>query len=422
MFWGLAGFAVFTLAPGLGLPPELPAMPAADLLARQVWWIGTAAATAIGLADLPAQDAGSGRARIGRADRAAAHHRRAAAGDHTTPVPENLHHSFVVAVHGDQPRLLGGSRLAVGGLVGRASRSRSRQRARALPEGRLTFVLGGARSGKSRTPRRWSHGPPAPWTYIATAQAYDDEMPSASPIHRARRGEGWETVDAPLDLAAALAAMPDGRPVLVDCLTLWLSNLMLAEHDVDRFRRCDGSPRCWRRAGPWFVVSNEVGLGIVPDNALARRFRDAQGRLNQRWRRWPTRCVHGRRPADEGEMMTRSTTRTPSATRQDGQAQGRAGRRGRRQDDRKGPADRQHRSGQGQVHGRLRPGAADARLRPAVGVVQFVKGAWHRREGCARAFGDRVVWHTMGEGFTWETQDLARDIAAPGAPGRRRWN
>ena len=100
-------------------------------------------------------------------------------------------------------------------------------------------------------------------------------------LHRGRRVEGWLTIDAPLGLAQALRAVPNGRPVLVDCLTLWLSNHMLAKHDIDalstELEELLSAPR-----GPWFVVSNEVGLSIVPDNALGRRFRDAQGRLNQR--------------------------------------------------------------------------------------------------------------------------------------------
>jgi adenosylcobinamide kinase/adenosylcobinamide-phosphate guanylyltransferase len=145
----------------------------------------------------------------------------------------------------------------------------------------LTFLLGGARSGKSTHAEKLATALPAPWTYIATAQAYDDEMAERIALHRARRGEGWSTVDAPLDLAQALRAVPDGQPVLVDCLTLWLSNHMLAEHDLDalssELEAVLSVPR-----GPWFVVSNEVGLGIVPDNPLGRRFRDAQGRLNQR--------------------------------------------------------------------------------------------------------------------------------------------
>ena len=144
----------------------------------------------------------------------------------------------------------------------------------------LTFILGGARSGKSSHAEMLVTAHPAPWTYIATAQAYDDEMRERIALHRARRLAGWETVDAPLELASALAAVPEGRLVLLDCLTLWLSNHMLADHDVEAesLRLADvlSRPR-----GPWFVVSNEVGLGIVPDNALARKFRDAAGRLNQ---------------------------------------------------------------------------------------------------------------------------------------------
>ena len=150
----------------------------------------------------------------------------------------------------------------------------------AANNGTLTFILGGARSGKSAHAEKLVSGFAAPWTYIATAEAYDDEMRERIALHRPRRGEGWTTVDAPLDLVGALAALPDGQPVLVDCLTLWLTNHMLADHDVEaecrRLAEVLSRPR-----GPWFVVSNEVGHGIVPDNALARRFRDAAGRLNQ---------------------------------------------------------------------------------------------------------------------------------------------
>ncbi|TPL00021.1 MULTISPECIES: bifunctional adenosylcobinamide kinase/adenosylcobinamide-phosphate guanylyltransferase [unclassified Mesorhizobium] len=145
---------------------------------------------------------------------------------------------------------------------------------------KLTFVLGGARSGKSSHAESLTIAHPSPWTYIATAQAYDDEMRERIALHRSRRGQGWVTVDAPLDLTGAIEALPDHQPVLIDCLTLWLTNHMLAEHDVEaecrRLADVLSRPR-----GPWFVVSNEVGLGIVPDNALARRFRDAAGRLNQ---------------------------------------------------------------------------------------------------------------------------------------------
>lgn len=121
----------------------------------------------------------------------------------------------------------------------------------------------------------------APWTYLATAQAFDREMVERIELHRARRENGWKTIEAPLELVGAIAKVPAGQPLLIDCLTLWLSNHMLAEHDVDAecvaLEQALATPR-----GPWFAVSNEVGLGIVPDNALGRRFRDAQGRLNQR--------------------------------------------------------------------------------------------------------------------------------------------
>jgi adenosylcobinamide kinase/adenosylcobinamide-phosphate guanylyltransferase len=144
----------------------------------------------------------------------------------------------------------------------------------------LTLVLGGARSGKSRHAEALIEALPAPWTYIATAQAYDDEMRERIAEHRARRSQGWITVDAPLRLPEAIRAVPAGQPVLVDCLTLWLTNLMLAGHDIPAASRALITA-CGDSAGPVVLVSNEVGLGIVPDNALARRFRDEAGRLHQ---------------------------------------------------------------------------------------------------------------------------------------------
>lgn len=156
-----------------------------------------------------------------------------------------------------------------------------RRFARALPDASLTLVLGGARSGKSRFAEGLVAARPAPWRYIATAQAFDAEMRARIAEHRARRPAGWETAEVPLELVAALEATPDGCPLLVDCLTLWLSNTLLDERDVEaeseRLAAVLARPR-----GPWVVVANEVGLGIVPDNPLARRFRDAAGRLNQR--------------------------------------------------------------------------------------------------------------------------------------------
>jgi adenosylcobinamide kinase/adenosylcobinamide-phosphate guanylyltransferase len=141
-------------------------------------------------------------------------------------------------------------------------------------------VFGGARSGKSAFAENLIITTGRRRVYIATAEAWDDEMRDRIAAHRLDRGDGWETVDAPLDLAGALATIPADAAVLVDCATLWLTNHMLAEHDlaVETERLLTALAAC---AAPVVVVSNEVGWGIVPDNALARRFRDAQGRLNQ---------------------------------------------------------------------------------------------------------------------------------------------
>jgi adenosylcobinamide kinase/adenosylcobinamide-phosphate guanylyltransferase len=145
----------------------------------------------------------------------------------------------------------------------------------------MTLVLGGARSGKSRHAETVAMTSPPPWVYVATAEALDDEMAARISEHRNRRGAQWQTIEAPLDLAGALAGAPASTAILVDCLTLWLSNLMLADRDIDgeveRLERVMAA-----RIAPVVLVSNEVGSGIVPDNAQARRFRDLQGRLNQR--------------------------------------------------------------------------------------------------------------------------------------------
>ncbi|MFD1701877.1 bifunctional adenosylcobinamide kinase/adenosylcobinamide-phosphate guanylyltransferase [Methylopila henanensis] len=148
---------------------------------------------------------------------------------------------------------------------------------------RLSLVLGGARSGKSRFAEGLAAVHGLDLVYVATAEAYDDEMRDRIARHRADRADrDWRTVDAPLALAEAVAAEagPD-RVVLVDCLTLWLSNMMLAdldvEHEAGRLLSALAAAR-----GPVVLVSNEVGYGVVPENALARAFRDHQGRLNQR--------------------------------------------------------------------------------------------------------------------------------------------
>ena len=149
---------------------------------------------------------------------------------------------------------------------------------------KLTFVIGGARSGKSRyaegliaaLPPPWQ----PPWAYIATAAVGDEEMATRIAAHRARRGADWKTVEAPSDLAAALAACGT-TPILVDCLTLWLSNLMISEADIDQeVQKLEKALA--DVAAPVVVVANEVGFGIVPSFPLGRRFRDQQGILNQR--------------------------------------------------------------------------------------------------------------------------------------------
>jgi adenosylcobinamide kinase/adenosylcobinamide-phosphate guanylyltransferase len=143
----------------------------------------------------------------------------------------------------------------------------------------IHFVLGGARSGKSRHAERLVEAEAGPWVYIATAQAFDDEMRARIANHRARRPMGWTTIDAPLAVADALRDAGDA-PVLVDCLTLWLTNLILGDHDIAAATKGLVASLDARRA-PTVLVSNETGLGIVPDNALARRFRDEAGILHQ---------------------------------------------------------------------------------------------------------------------------------------------
>lgn len=155
----------------------------------------------------------------------------------------------------------------------------------------LTLVLGGARSGKSSYAEGLVTAMPAPWVYLATAEPHDAEMQQRIELHRLRRGEGWVTEVAPIDLAGAfMRPAVAGRPVLLDCLTLWVSNLMMAAKDIDR-AVAEFAIALAARDGPIIVVSNEVGLGIVPDNALARRFRDEAGRLNQRVAALATRVV-----------------------------------------------------------------------------------------------------------------------------------
>jgi adenosylcobinamide kinase/adenosylcobinamide-phosphate guanylyltransferase len=148
----------------------------------------------------------------------------------------------------------------------------------------LTLVLGGARSGKSgfaqAQAQAEAQGGAGRPVMIATGQAFDDEMRARIEQHRRERGAAWRTVEAPLDLPQALGRLHEDDVVVVDCLTLWLSNLMLGDRAIEpeTVALC---ATLTRMKNPIWLVSNEVGLGIVPENALARRFRDAAGRLHQ---------------------------------------------------------------------------------------------------------------------------------------------
>ncbi len=146
----------------------------------------------------------------------------------------------------------------------------------------LALVLGGAASGKSAYAETLVRGASGSRVYLATAEAYDDEMRAKISRHQdMRAADGWTTIEAPLDAASALSAAAPDQVVLLDCATLWLSNHMLAGDDlaVATAALMKALAAC---AAPVVIVSNEVGLSVVPDNALARRFQQAQGTLNQR--------------------------------------------------------------------------------------------------------------------------------------------
>ena len=146
-----------------------------------------------------------------------------------------------------------------------------------LPRG--TFILGGAASGKSEWAETFILSNSLPCIYLATGKIEDDEINLRVKVHKERRDDRWTTVEEPLELGPALSALSADTPVLIDCATMWLSNQMMIDADLQQateallaaLRNCPA---------PWVIVSNEVGHGIVPDNKLARQFREAQGRLN----------------------------------------------------------------------------------------------------------------------------------------------
>ncbi|MFT6676545.1 MAG: adenosylcobinamide kinase/adenosylcobinamide-phosphate guanylyltransferase [Sulfitobacter sp.] len=142
-----------------------------------------------------------------------------------------------------------------------------------------SFVLGGAASGKSVWAEDFLKSDARPMVYLATGQIFDVETAAKVKIHQNRRDSRWTTREAPLDLGPALAGLGADQTVLIDCATMWLSNQMMARHDLAQAQvvLLDQLAQC---AAPWVIVSNEVGQGIVPENPLARQFREAQGRLN----------------------------------------------------------------------------------------------------------------------------------------------
>ena len=149
----------------------------------------------------------------------------------------------------------------------------------------LTFLLGGARSGKSTAAVRLALETRLPVVFIATGEARDDEMAARIEQHRSERPRDWDTIEAPVGLGDALLKVPDDAVAIVDCLTLWVSNLMeLGETDADIEGKAAVAAEIARgRPSPTIAVSNEVGRGIVPGDALSRRFRDVLGRVNAVW-------------------------------------------------------------------------------------------------------------------------------------------
>ena len=145
----------------------------------------------------------------------------------------------------------------------------------------LTLVLGGASSGKSSFAEALVRGTGRGLVYLATAEAHDDEMREKLARHRKDRGAGWTTIEEPLEVGRVLATISGDTALLLDCATMWLSNQILADNDLAEAEAglMAGLALC---PAPVVIVSNEVGVSVVPDNALARRFRDEQGRLNQR--------------------------------------------------------------------------------------------------------------------------------------------
>ncbi len=144
---------------------------------------------------------------------------------------------------------------------------------------KLTLVLGGAASGKSRFAENFVIQSGLPRSYLATAQAFDDEMRDKIKQHQIDRGPNWVTTEVPIDLPNAVMNQPKDNIILIDCLTLWLTNLMLSDADCDKAAQALFSA-IETQTTPVIAVSNEVGHSVIPETSLGRRFQRAQGRLN----------------------------------------------------------------------------------------------------------------------------------------------
>jgi adenosyl cobinamide kinase/adenosyl cobinamide phosphate guanylyltransferase len=145
----------------------------------------------------------------------------------------------------------------------------------------LVVLVGGARSGKSQLALEHAQGARAPVVFIATGEAGDEEMAERIERHKAERSADWKTIEEPVDLLGALESVPDGVTAIVDCLSLWVANLIDTDGIEERGEAA--AQIAAARTGLTVAVTNEVGLGIVPDNEIARRYRDVLGRVNAAW-------------------------------------------------------------------------------------------------------------------------------------------
>lgn len=303
------------------------------------------------------------------------------------------------------------------------------------------LVLGGARSGKSAYAEHCARASGLERVYVATAEAYDDEMRAKIARHRAERADhGWRTIEESLHLAEIIRreAQPE-RVLLVDCLTLWLSNMMLAGRPIAE-AQLELIAALQEAAGPVILVSNEVGLGLVPETPLGREFRDAQGRLNQVVAASLPRVVF---IAAGLPLVTKDL---PPVIRNDSLAKNREAamptsypaseldaRHHEKMKKRKLARDKIMATKTAEkglliVHTGSGKGKSSAALGMVfrhighgmpVGVVQFTKSPeWVTGEALLlRRFPDLCTLEIMGEGFTWDTQDRARDVAA----ARKAW-